>query len=343
MSVSAEVARDAVTAAMDAVGLSSAAPGPDHGADLDIDVNGVRLAIQLKAASTVTPDSLRRWAGQRHADDAVVTVLVADRVLPSARPALDDLGLGWLDLRGHLRLSAPGVLIDADVPATRRLGGPADPFSGDVGLGVACALLLKPHEPVRVRAIARALGRSPSSVSSVVDRLRNEALITGQDQPAVPDLFWALAAIWRPAQVQLATVPDLADPVVAAALRIGWGDSSAESGWVLTGELAASVYGAPIGVSSDYPPSFYVPDEATARRAETLLGVPQRNATPSATLRVAPAPQVCEFSFTSTAFPGKPWPLAHPLFVALDLACDPGRGSEVLAGWRPQEETVRVW
>jgi hypothetical protein len=52
---------------------------------------------------------------------------------------------------------------------------------------------------------------------------------------------------------------------------------------------------------------------------------------------------VCGFSFTSTVFPDKPWPLAHPLFVALDLASDPGRGTEILAGWRPQEETVRVW
>jgi hypothetical protein len=341
VTVSAEVARDAVAAAVGAVGL--AALRADHDVDLMVDVNGVPLTLHLEPAATVTPDSLRRWAGQRASDDATITVLVADRVLPSARPTLDDLGLGWLDLRGHLRLSAPGVLVDADVPATRRLGGPADPFSGTVGIEVACALLLKPQEPVRVRAIARTLDRAPSSISAAVERLRNQQLINSQDQPVVPDLFWALAAVWRPPQVQVATVPEIADPVVAAALHTGWGDSSSGSGWVLTDALAASVYAAPIGVSSDYPPSFYVPDEATARRAETLLGVPARNTTPAATLRVAPVPQVCAFSLTTTGFPGKPWPLAHPLFVALDLAGDPGRGTEVLAGWRPQEETIRVW
>ncbi|HEV2811478.1 MAG TPA: hypothetical protein VGV93_13905 [Acidimicrobiales bacterium] len=35
-----------------------------------------------------------------------------------------------------------------------------------------------------------------------------------------------------------------------------------------------------------------------------------------------------------------PWHLAHPVVVALDLAADPGRGSEALAGWNPAE---RAW
>jgi hypothetical protein len=35
--------------------------------------------------------------------------------------------------------------------------------------------------------------------------------------------------------------------------------------------------------------------------------------------------------------------LAHPLFVALDLAADPGRGREILDGWTPPADVARVW
>jgi hypothetical protein len=38
------------------------------------------------------------------------------------------------------------------------------------------------------------------------------------------------------------------------------------------------------------------------------------------------------------------WPLAQPLFVALDLAQDPDRGRELLDGWTPPTEAgPRVW
>jgi hypothetical protein len=37
------------------------------------------------------------------------------------------------------------------------------------------------------------------------------------------------------------------------------------------------------------------------------------------------------------------WPLVHLLFVALDLAQDPDRGTEVLAAWEPPGEWHRVW
>ena len=37
-------------------------------------------------------------------------------------------------------------------------------------------------------------------------------------------------------------------------------------------------------------------------------------------------------------------PTAHPLFLALDLAQDPGRGREILDQWQPQHpEVQRAW
>lgn len=41
--------------------------------------------------------------------------------------------------------------------------------------------------------------------------------------------------------------------------------------------------------------------------------------------------------------PGEPWPVVHPVVVALDLATDKARGVEILEQWVPPEPFVRVW
>ena len=75
-----------------------------------------------------------------------------------------------------------------------------------------------------------------------------------------------------------------------------------------------------------------------------MLGVPKSEAARGATLHVAPVRQVC-----ATRRPAHDaetrWPLAHPLFVALDLASDlgRGRGREILDGWTPPADVTRVW
>ena len=53
--------------------------------------------------------------------------------------------------------------------------------------------------------------------------------------------------------------------------------------------------------------------------------------------RVAPVPMVCSRRVDATAWANQEWPLAHPLFVALDLAQDPNRGTEILQAWTPPE------
>jgi hypothetical protein len=58
-------------------------------------------------------------------------------------------------------------------------------------------------------------------------------------------------------------------------------------------------------------------------------------------LRVAPVPLATR-SRIDLSGPPK-WPLAHPLFVALDLAQDIGRGREILEAWNPDERWTRVW
>jgi hypothetical protein len=175
-----------------------------------------------------------------------------------------------------------------------------------------------------------------------MNSLREAQLIDSQGLPVAPELFWETAGAWRPARTTIARVALLDDPTIAGALHTGRDEPPTGVGWALTDTMAAAAYGAPAGVRVGYPPDFYVPDTTTAHRAEALLGVPTSDAARGATIRIAPVPQVCSLRFPAP-LDGPPWPLAHPLFVALDLAADPGRGREILEGWNPPQEVTRVW
>ena len=74
----------------------------------------------------------------------------------------------------------------------------------------------------------------------------------------------------------------------------------------------------------------------------TLLGVTDSTAQAHATVRVAPVPAVVRQRVDLDSSPLE-WPLAHPLFVALDLAQDVGRGREILDEWTPDDRWTRVW
>lgn len=340
---------DAAVAAFNAVGIAAEPAekrSTEHStADLTVEINGALLDVDVKVAATVTPDSLAkqlpRWSGTRP-QAAPAPLLVADRIVAAARQVLREHGWGWLDLRGHLRLSGPGVLVDTAVPAAPKIQRPVDLFVGKVALEVACALLLTPERPGSVRQLARDLNRSPSSVSTVMNSLQEAQYLDSQRLPVTPELFWEAASAWRPVNTTIARITLLHDPTITAALRTGWDEPATGTGWALTDTMAAAAYGAPAGVRTGYPPDFYVPDTTTAHRAETLLGRPTSDDARGATIRIAPVPQVCTLRYPGPP-DGPPWPLAHPLFVALDLAADPSRGREILEGWNPPEGITRVW
>ena len=207
---------------------------------------GERIPIVVKRLSLASADGLPgrllKWE-RRVADSRALRIVVADRVTNEAREYLRGAGWSWLDLRGHLHLSAPGLFVDTEVATVKGRGQRTSPFSGRGGVEVAVELLLDPYVSHGVRRIADRIGRSPSTVSEVMSSLRSNNLIDADRRPRVPELFWALAAEWRTVSVD-----------VQAALRHG-----------------------------------------------------------------------------------------QPLFVALDLAQDPGRGKEVLSDWTPPEPWHRVW
>lgn len=317
-----------------------------------LDAGGRRVLVELKRLSTPAPAQVSRLIadGERRSRPDVLHVLVADRIPEAVRAELRSHGWGWLDLRGHLHVAGHGVFIDADVPRVKGRTERADAFSGSAGLEVACSLLLEPDVPHGVRDLARSLGRSPSTVSDVLATLRRQGLVGADSIAVLPNLFWETASAWRPSEIPLRDLPRPGTGSVNAALQLGFDEIETERGWALTGTLAAAIYGAPIATRSDHPPDFYVPSQAIQRRAMRLLGVAVDADFRRASVRVAPVPAVCEQRVDplgrqakTWAFTNEPWPLAKPLFVALDLARDPGRGQEILEGWQPPQPWRRVW
>lgn len=335
----------ALRAAAEAVGLrldgDHTAVG-DHAHDVAlVSPAGRPIAIEFKRMSLASVDGLARrideWS--RRLPEDTIGVLVADRVTAEARQVLNEAGWGWLDLRGHLHVVGRGLFVDADVPAITEKLARHEPFTGQVGVEVAVALLLRPDRPATVRGLAKSLGRAPSSVSEVLSRLRHNGLLDSAGRPAIPDLFVRVADVWQPSQVDVLVAPTPGDNAVNTALHMGLDHVDDTTGWAIGDTVAAAAYGAPVGIRADHPPDFYVPDRAVFRRAEQLLGVARDHASRAATVRLAPVVTVCA---SRVAAVDQAWPLVQPLFVALDLAKDPGRGREILTGWTP-DGWPRVW
>jgi len=317
--------------------------------DLWIDLPGDnRTPVEVHYTSLASVDGLPRQLDRRNRQrpaaingHEILKILVADRVTAAAKDLLREQGWGWLDLRGHLHLSAPGLFVHTDIPpAITPQKRRSDPFSGNSGIEVAVELLLDPSTPAGIRVLAKRIDRSPSTVSETISRLRHANLVDDDLQAVIPDLFWSLASAWHPASVDIASLPSRTDHGVLAALQVGLG-ADTPSGWALGDSLAAIVYDAPIALRTHYPPVFYVPDERILRRSVQLLGAPSEPSRRAATLRSAPTRAVC--SRRVTDFGDSDWPLAHPLFVALDLAQDRGRGREILGEWTPPNRWHRVW
>lgn len=332
---------EAVVEATLAVGLVTQVAQPSEDADLVVVTPaGRRHPFELKRLALASSDIRSRLDSGQTTRPPRPGLVVADRITAEGRAELTKGGWSWLDLRGHLHLTGDGIYVDADVPTLRREPPEVAPLEGRVAMEVATALLLEPEAPAAVRALAAQLGRAPSSVSQALSRMSAAGLVDELRRPAVPELFWAVADRWRPAEGYVRSLPagrGAADDM-SVALRFQRDGSGV--GWALTDNLAANAYRAPVAVRSDHPPELYVPDETILRRSVRLLGSVPDASERAATLRVAPVLAVCS---QRVRWPGEFWPLTRPLFVALDLARDPGRGREILQGWNPREAGHRVW
>jgi hypothetical protein len=338
-------ATDALATALGAIGCTVLEEPLDRNRRPDLLVSapsGAVVAIEVKAAARIDPAAvprLRAVAAKRQA----VTVFVADRISQAARGSLSDAGLSWLDRRGHLRLAAPGIFIDADVPPNERFTPDgSDGIKGKAGLAYAVAALLTPQETPTIRGVARDAGLSAPSVSVAAASLRRAALVDDQGHPLIPDLFWAVAEQWTPTFVHLGG--SLTATLQGQAERLGVFGEPSESGWALSGTVAAHAEGAPLVAPSDLPPEFYVPDSRILALTRRVFGESTAGEH-SCSIAVAPTPAACVPRWhppimTPVAF--AQFLFTRPLFVALELANDPARGHEILTDWTP-EDGSRVW
>ncbi len=339
-----------LTRALAEVGLQPV--GEQESADAVADVvvrgrHGVEFAVEVTRRALVREGDVRgivRGLSAAERRRGVVGVIVADRITEAAKQRLRAKSWGWLDLRGDLHVEAPGVFVDSRVTVVDSASEVVkEPLAGAVGLELACLLLMEPTRTFGVREAAAQLTRAPSSVSQELGRLRESGLVDTADRPVSPDLFRVLARRWRPESVDVASLPGPGASPINDAMRLGLDDPERQVGWALGDTLAAIAYGAPVSASGAYPPDLYVPDRATLRRGRQLLGAAVSRQERAGTLRVAPVPMVTARRVDWNAQATTEWPLVHPLFVALDLAKDPDRGSEVLAAWDPPGRWQRVW
>lgn len=310
-----------LAAAVESVGVDVSSIG-ERSLNLSFDDTGLELdVVPVAYATGPRVDEILHSSESRNA------ALVADRITSEAREMLDDAGWGWLDRRGHLRLRAPGVLIDTSVePSAREDAPPREPIRGRAGLAVAYRLLTNPAEPIS--PTRSSLTFAPSTISEAVSRLRDTSLLEKDGTPLLPELFWVVADEWRTDRIWLATEPSVDEAN---------GHDLESSGWCVSGTVAAVEWGAPVVSTVGAPPDLYVPGPAALNIAARRYGNARDPYAAAASIAVAPVNDVTAHRERPRS---QPWPLAHPVAVALDLAQDRARGREILEDWSPPE---RVW
>jgi hypothetical protein len=331
-----------LSAALEAVGLHPRREThiDDGLADLVVDDGGEPLVLDVVATSIVDPGRAATLMSRQRDRDLGVPVLVADQISEGARELLRDGGWGYLDRRGRLWLRGHGLVINTDVEARPRSGSDTStqsPLTARVGTGIAVILLSDPRTPQTVRGFARTLSCAPSTAHHALERLKVAGLVRRDNTPLFPELFWATADAWAPERTYVGRAPSPGDDVAELDLGVD------ASRWVVSSDLAAAAWGAPVVVSSGAPVDFYVPRDVVARAAR-VLG-PGSPADYGATLTPDPFGFILERSYPNTSYatPWSHWSLAHPVVVALDLARDRARGREILSDWTPPPEFIRVW
>jgi hypothetical protein len=320
--------------------------GPGATADLVLDGPSGPIPIEIKAASAPVPSRIAAMireddAQGRHPGQPSLTVLVADEIPESSRQLLREHGWGYLDRRGRLWLRTADVLVnDTDIDPLPRISvdGPnADPLGGRASQGVALAMLMHPEAEWSVRGLARSAACSVSMAHKVLKQLQGAALVQPDNRPLTPELFWALADVWRPQRHYVSNLPT---PGKFQQLP---GKADELEKWVISNDVAAASWGAPVVVRSAQLVDFYLPG-VDVSRAVRLLGAAEPELA-AASVAVAPSPTVLAESFdpASGTTPWRHWRVAHPIVVALDLAQDRSRGREILEEWVPPAEFVRVW
>ena len=329
----------------------------DHGDWVNVAVGAESWPAKIIARDAISRSVARQLITTEARSSKIV---VANQLSADAKDEFDrangrsrNYGWSWLDRRGELQLNHPtatgifhfnqgALAYRAPLPGGWRLSSPASdgPIRGRAGIGYAAAVLLDPTQRPSIREVATAVGMSHGAVGDAAKLLRESGLIRPTGEPEIPDLFFALAAVWGPTRI----TPVAGVPTHDQAKR--WqahADDLGQPGWALGGDDAAGAWGAPVFASGGRP-WIWVPAEADARRAERALtsGAWDDYA---AVVAVPPTLLVCRYRLLSPTMVEPSFlPTTHPLFLALELAQDPARGHEILDQWTPDDPEIhRVW
>ncbi len=275
-----------------------------------------------------------------------IPLVIADKIPAPAREVLSDSGVGWFDRRGHLRISGPGLLLDADVPPPPAEAARPTYPSGRTGVGTATALLVAlaqtaddvPWNAVAptVTDTARLAGVAVSGASTTLQTFRQLGYLNGDGSPVVPDLFWATVEHWSPQWVSLARPIDCDTRLLE---RLGANlDDFDQLGWCLAGDAAAGAWHAPIVGGDVGARQWYVPSPDVLDTLRWTLGEPTAGQPAGDYVAVAPTPVLCRRRVDR----GVAAPVEPLAGAALDLVLDQARGAESLEGWEP-EVGHRVW
>ncbi len=328
---------DLVAAATQTAGLSISPMGPDDRVTIE-NAGSEPWHAKVHPRSSLSPREARALvAPESTRSDHIV---VADQISTEAKEYLAARPRwSWLDRRSELHLRRGNAVLEIRLPPGGlhpesrlrvALAAPSSdgPIRGRAGISYAAALLLAGAAPPSIRSVARLIDMAPSTVSEAASHLRAAGLIRPRGEPELPDLFWALADVWRPIRANpVATMPV---PSKLASLSPNVDDLD-EAGWAQGGDEAALAWGAPMFLVGSRP-WIWVPGQIAARRAERELG-PATWEDCEAVIAVPPTPLVCS-NRLRTPSSDLAWPTPHPLFLALDLARDRGRGREILQDWR---------
>jgi hypothetical protein len=273
-----------------------------------------KVVSQLSAYSAALPRA-------RGGELAAVPFVAAAFVSPRARELLSNLGAGYVDSTGNMRL-----VLDRPAVFVERSGSDRNPLREERPLqslkGPAAGRVVRAlcdfQPPYGVRALAARAGTPLASVSRALEFLEREAIVTRNEDRAVTDVDWP-ALLRRWAQDYTFADPDrtgtFRDPRGTEAFfeRL----STADLQYAVTGSFAASKV-APIAV-----PRLAAVYAANPRKAEQVLGL-RRAETAANIILVEPFDPVV----FDRAWKRDGLTIAALSQVVADLLCGPGRGPE---------------